>query len=93
MTTEAQTGSAPVGTLYELLQNVTDATSFLIFAHALQQDHAQRGEHWSAQNIADYLAAALDWADSTHLGKTQGLNDAPPWKRFAMFLYYGRSYP
>lgn len=89
MTTE----SPPAGTLYEQLQNVTDATSFLAFAHALLQDREQRGEQWSAQSIADYLTAALDWADSTHLGKTQGLNDAPPWKRFAMFLYYGREYP
>ncbi|KAF0811609.1 hypothetical protein IGB42_03898 [Andreprevotia sp. IGB-42] len=77
-------------TLYERLQNVTDATSFLAFAHALQQDRLEHAASWPQQSLEDYLAAALDWADSTHMGKTQGLNDAPPWKRFAMFLYCGK---
>ncbi|WP_035059786.1 DUF7660 family protein [Andreprevotia chitinilytica] len=90
-------------TLYEQLQNVTDPSSFLTFANALLADrraeanqpaddtgHASNG--WENHTIEDFLDAALRWAETTHLGKTQGLNEASPWKRFAMFLYCGKMY-
>ncbi|BCL74828.1 hypothetical protein JHS3_05640 [Jeongeupia sp. HS-3] len=90
-------------TLYDQLQNVTDPTSFLVFVRALIADRqAEAGQPlgdtgrgangWENHSIEDFLEAALTWAETTHLGKTQGLNDASPWKRFAMFLYCGKIY-
>ena len=89
--------------LHEQLETVTDATSFLAFVRALTKDREAeagraiddfgRGENgWENHSIEDFLGAALSWAEATNIGATQGLSDASPWKRFAVFLYCGKIY-
>ncbi|WP_432723538.1 hypothetical protein R0381_001004 [Jeongeupia wiesaeckerbachi] len=76
--------------LYQQLQDVTDANSFLAFANALLADRLADPAQWQHQTIEDFLGAALNWAESTQLGKIQGLAEVSPWKRCAVFLYSGK---
>ncbi|WP_249384035.1 hypothetical protein [Chitinivorax sp. B] len=82
--------------LHEQLQLVTDVTTFLAFVRALQQDRVMAGQHtacdWQNHTIEDFLEAALRWASTTNMGASQGLSEASPWKRFAVFLYCGKIY-
>jgi hypothetical protein len=54
----------------------------------------RRDEHCRSPNhtIADFLDAAVSWAEDSSFGAQQGLIDAAPWKRFAVFLYCGKIY-
>lgn len=47
---------------------------------------------WENQTIEDFLEGAIGWAEDTELGESQGLGEASPWKRFAVFLYCGKIY-
>ena len=91
--------------LHELLEAVSDEKSFLAFVKALQEDRElaasaekisgvltsiQRG--WENTTIESFLEAAHSWAEDTQLGATQDLANASPWKRFAVFLYCGKTY-
>ncbi len=93
--------------LDELLKSVTDEASLLRFISALREDRlaedaAQqtsgidacgRGpQGWENHTIEGFLEAALAWAESTNFGKTQGMSEANPWRRFAGFLYCGKIY-
>lgn len=89
--------------LHEQLEAVSDEVSFLAFVRALIKDREAevgravdifgRGENgWENQSIEGFLDAALSWAESTNVGASQGLSDASPWKRFAVFLYCGKIY-
>lgn len=89
--------------LHEQLETVTDATTFLAFVRALikdceaeagrEIDDFGRGENgWENHSIEAFLEAALSWAEATNLGASQGLAEASPWKRFAVFLYCGKIY-
>ncbi|MFQ3244575.1 MAG: hypothetical protein ACI9SP_001206 [Arenicella sp.] len=89
--------------LHELVENVNDEKSFLIFVQALIKDKSLenpnsvglcgRGSRgWENQSIETFLEASHAWAESTNLGLTQGMSKDSPWKRFAAFLYCGKIY-
>jgi len=89
--------------LHELLEDVADDGSFLLFVKAFIEDRqadargavddSGRGERgWENHSIESFLEAALAWAEATNIGASQGLADASPWKRFAVFLYCGKIY-
>ncbi|MBK5540687.1 hypothetical protein JFV28_14945 [Pseudomonas sp. TH05] len=84
----------------EYLQAVCDEQSFMAFVDALVQDRLQdaaaaaQGQPpaWENLSIADFLEGANAWARATGVGASQGLAEASPWQRFAVFLYCGKIY-
>ncbi len=93
--------------LHELLERVHDRESFFDFVLALADERridareeqqnpsslygpTRRG--WENTSIEDFLDAALRWAQATRMGQTQGLEEEPSWKAFAVFLYLGKIY-
>jgi len=92
---------------HTLVEAVVDEASFLKFVAALRQDRevevaAQtttsidpfgRGPNgWENHTIEAFLEAAFSWAEDSNFGKSQGLTDENPWKKFAVFLYCGKIY-
>ena len=73
------------------LEAVTDRDSFLAFVRALVADR-QTGQGWESDSIEQFLDAAAAWAEDSQFGDSQGLKEASPWKRFAVFLYCGKVY-
>ena len=93
--------------LTDTLNSVNDEASFLSFARALLADRNEeiQMEHndpsspyssgargWQNQTIEHYLEGAIEWAEATSFGLSQGLGKDNPWKRFAVFLYCGKIY-
>jgi hypothetical protein len=93
--------------LNDLIEEVNDEQSFLLFVDALLKDRiaevkAQEGDPiddcgrgplgWENHTIEDFLEAAYAWAESTNIGSTQDLACVSPWRRFAAFLYCGKIY-
>lgn len=93
--------------LEELLDHVEDEESFLDFAAALAQDKAAESAQeqtgpsgpygpgargWENGSIESFLEAAVAWARDSAFGRNQGLTNASPWKKFAVFLYCGKIY-
>jgi hypothetical protein len=93
--------------LHDLLERISDETSFLAFAEALLADRieAVKKEHlkpsspygsdangWENQTIETFLEAAIAWAKDTDLGVSQKISASNPWKRFGVFLYCGKIY-
>jgi hypothetical protein len=93
--------------LNELIDEVHDEISFLNFVEALRRDREMdvsgqnktpidncgRGPAgWENHTIEHFLEAAESWAHATDFGSTQGLADANPWKKMAVFLYCGKIY-
>jgi len=93
--------------LYEVVEAVSDEKSFLAFVDALRKDRelaaaaekastsglygpAQRG--WENTTIESFLEAAHAWAEASEFGNRQDLKEASPWKKFAVFLYCGKTY-
>lgn len=87
----------------EALKRVVDEATFLNFVEALaanrradasgQPDRFGRGpDGWENHTIEAFLGAASRWARDTGMGESQGLDEASPWKRFAVFLYSGKIY-
>ncbi|HJU55331.1 MAG TPA: hypothetical protein VJ715_12190 [Pyrinomonadaceae bacterium] len=89
-------------TLDKLLDNVSDAHSFLQFVKALIADRkdelAKEKENpsspfgpgangWENGSIESYLDAAVAWAEDS-----RALPQEPSWKAFAQFLYSGKYY-
>ncbi|MCU7646973.1 DUF7660 family protein [Pseudomonas piscis] len=77
--------------LDQALQQVVDERSFLAFVQALSADRRQATD-WQNDSIEDFLDSAHAWAEASAMGASQGLADASPWKRFAVFLYCGKIY-
>lgn len=77
--------------LDQALQQVVDEHSFLAFVQALSADRRQARD-WQNDSIEDFLDSAHAWAEASAMGASQGLADASPWKRFAVFLYCGKIY-
>lgn len=89
-------------------QQVTDRESFFTFVRALIADRmdslAKEAKHpsnpwgpaangWENTSIEAFLDAALAWAETTHMGQSQGLGDGrPSWRTFALFLSVGKIY-
>jgi hypothetical protein len=78
--------------LNELLDQVVDESTFLVFVEALAADHRMAPRGWQNPTVASFLEAGANWARDSKFGKTQGMGDATPWKRFALFLYCGKIY-
>jgi len=86
--------------LEELLDEVKDMNSFFEFVRALIKDREVSAQYeqnnpfgyWENVTIESYLDAALSWAETTRMGKTQGENGEPSWRTFAEFLYTGKIY-
>jgi hypothetical protein len=93
--------------LHDLLEQVKDRESFLVFVGALFEDwedavqkekltanspYGRGANGWENGTIGAYLGAALRWAETTRMGQTQGLPSEPDWKAFALFLYSGKIY-
>jgi len=87
--------------LRNYLEAVVDESSFLAFVDALardrrdSEDHARSGgitDRWENNSIADFLEAGHAWAQDSAFGTSQGLVNASPWKKFAVFLYCGKIY-
>jgi hypothetical protein len=93
---------------YEFLEKVHDRESFFAFVRALIADRdaavalereSPSGSYaesdaggWYNTVIETYLSAALNWAQTTGMGLSQGLPEDPSWKSFAVFLYCGKIY-
>jgi len=62
----------------DLLDRVTDETSFLAFIKALERDARENKETWQNTTIGDYLESATAWAEATGFGTSQGLSKGRP---------------
>jgi hypothetical protein len=95
----------PPPTLHDLLYAVEDMPSFFRFVAALSADAVDMGERedhsdeWAQGTIADYLDAALRWAEFTEFGTRNGMMEPPPgwpeqpsWQAFAYYLIMGKIY-
>lgn len=93
--------------LHQLAESVSDEKSFLAFVAALLKDReravvAERASPadeygpdrggWENVTIESFLEAAHAWAEGSDFGARQGLQEASPWKKFAVFLYCGKIY-
>ncbi|MCU6499569.1 hypothetical protein LPN04_17380 [Rugamonas sp. A1-17] len=78
--------------LHDRLEAVIDEATFLDFVRALTADRLENSQEWENGTIEDFLEAASSWADDSEFGSRQGLSNASPWKKFAVFLYCGKIY-
>lgn len=87
----------------ELLDEVVDEKSFLVFASALIADRKrQEGKNseesgfsgdWANNTITDFLEGAVSWAEDTDFGVSKDPDlEVNKWKTFAVFLYCGKIY-
>jgi hypothetical protein len=99
-----QSVEPPRKELHEVLDDVCDSRTLLIFVQALIEDRksaitAERAEPssrygpdaggWENTKIDTYLSAAARWAEDTNFGE---LSPDNPWKQFAVMLYCGKIY-
>lgn len=88
--------------LSELLNEVKDETTFLLFVEQLQVDRTLSENEaltidgfqgkWANQTISQFLAAAISWAGDSEFGLRPGPKPTNPWYIFAIFLFAGRGY-
>lgn len=89
--------------LHELLEEVTDKESFLIFSNALVKDREPHEgkttdevgfvDDWANNSIWGYLESAVAWAEDSNFGENQKKElKNNPWGQFAAFLYCGKIY-
>lgn len=88
---------------HELLEEVVDEKSFLLFVEALKKDREQHEgkkvndvgfvEDWGNNSISTFLEASIRWAKDTDFGVSQEKDlETNKWKQFACFLYCGKIY-
>lgn len=89
--------------LSEILDEVVDQKSFLLFVSALIADRKHQEDKrsdpfgysgdWANNTIADFLEGAVSWAEDTDFGVSQQeALEINKWKQFAEFLYCGKIY-
>lgn len=93
--------------LHEYLDLVKDEKTFLKFVSELKMNrensiekerqkpsrpYAPHALGWENISIESFLDGAISWAEDTDFGKSQGLSNDLPWKKFAVFLYCGKIY-
>jgi hypothetical protein len=93
--------------LEDFLERVNDRDSFFAFVRALIRDREREvalesvspsspqepgAMGWENRTIESYLVSALAWAESSDMGRDQGVPGPPSWKSFAAFLYCGKIY-
>ena len=92
--------------LINLLEKVKDQDTFLAFAKALQTDredevqkekknpsgtYSSGANGWENSSIDGFLESAIAWAEDSNFGnKIEGIDSL--WKKFALFLYAGKTY-
>lgn len=88
---------------HELLENVKDEKTFLLFVKALITDrepHEDKPsdevgftEDWANNSISGFLESAVAWAEDSDFGIRQDSElETNKWKQFAVFLYCGKIY-
>ena len=87
----------------ELLNEVQDEDSFLLFVKALIADREShegkpineigfKGD-WANNSISDFLESCVAWAEGSDFGVHQDASlKRNKWKQFAVFLYCGKIY-
>ena len=99
----AQNSNLNMKELHELLTEVENEKSFLIFVKALIMDRDQHeskqtddfgfSDDWANNTISDYLDSAVAWAEASKFGLSQDSELAHnKWRQFATFLYCGKIY-
>ncbi|MEX2474256.1 hypothetical protein [Marinobacter sp.] len=89
--------------LHEIIDEVKDEQSFLVFAKALMKDReAHEGKpvdgvgfagDWANNDISGFLESAIAWAEDSEFGVRQDTElQSNKWKQFAVFLYCGKVY-
>lgn len=89
--------------VHEILEEVRDEVTFLVFVKALIADGTPREgkptdevgftKEWANNTIADFLESAVAWAENSEFGVRQREELANNiWKQFAVFLYCGKIY-
>lgn len=92
--------------LDDLLDQVVDRESFLVFARALMNDRANEVQRekispskpygsghngWQNGSIEAYLECCIAWTEAW-IGREHELPREPSWRSFAEFLYAGKYY-
>lgn len=88
--------------LFQLLEDVCDERTFLVFARALAADRRDaesreitadgfQGE-WANQEISGFIESAVSWAEDSSFGVRPGPKPENSWTLFAKFLWAGRLY-
>jgi len=89
--------------LLEILEDVKDQESFIIFAKALMKDREPHEgkkanevgfvDDWANNDIWGFLESAIGWAEDSVFGLRQDPSlKENSWRQFALFLYYGKIY-
>ena len=89
--------------LHEIIDEVKDEQSFLVFAKALMKDReahegkpvdeAEFAGDWANNDISGFLESAIAWAEDFEFGVRQDTElQLNKWKQFAVFLYCGKIY-
>jgi hypothetical protein len=77
---------------YDLLEEVKDEKSFLLFVKSLIKDR-KSPEDWENNSIGDFLESSVAWAEDADFGINQDSElKTNKWKQFAVFLYCGKIY-
>ena len=74
--------------VFEILEQVKDKESFLIFLRELAKDSAANPDEWENQTIADYLESISAWLESDEREIT-AFTDL---KEVAKLFYVGKIY-
>ncbi len=93
--------------LYDVLEQVRDRDSFLIFVRALIADRENElskervtpsspwgpgANGWENGSIEGFLSAALAWAEARVVQTRGDFPEEPSWRAFAEFLHCGKIY-
>lgn len=91
----------------DLADEVVDLRSFLAIVGALIDERVadvakqrlqpvepfgRSPNGWENDTIEGFLGSALQWAEDSRMGRTQGLPEGPSWRAFATFLSCGKIY-
>jgi len=92
--------------IFDLLENVNDQETFMIFVKAMLKEryedielenknpsdpYGSSHKGWENVTLEGFFSAAIAWSDSTDFGSLQNIHDNL-WYKFATFLYCGKIY-
>ncbi len=93
--------------LNNILNNVNDEKTFLVFVSALIEDKLKSTEAeksnpsspygpntggWENTSIESFLSAGYNWASDSDFGRNQKFQSDNPWRQFANFLMAAKVY-
>lgn len=79
-------------TLFQIVNEVNDETSFLNFLHELKKDSTTNESDWANVTIETFLEAAHEWGQVSRNGLQHYSKSENPWKRCAEIIYMGKIY-